>query len=572
MNLIDSLKIIADKNDFVSVFPELTILVGMGIALILSLFPNQAKKAWIYTSPLLIAGLAFCVILFVQLSPEQALYSFRGSFVLDSFGLLLKGLIFVVLLSLNLAGSTYLNNKQIVSKGEFQFLLLGASLGACFLVSCNDFILLFVALETLSLSSIAMIGYLKSDTLSGEASLKYLLNGAVASAFLLFALSLITGLALGNTNFAMLPTMMFQHLNVYANIFPFVIFTLALLFIVVLVAFKLALAPFHFWAPDVYNGGALPATAFLATISKIAAFAIFCRVGWSLFGSNPVTFRVWNTIFAILAIASMFVGNLVGARQIFRAKGGSIKRLLAYSSVAQIGYVMTGAVLGPDWSLSQSLFYLLMYVVVNLSAFIGLMKFEDWFAQNDVQSIHSDSLEAVKGLYKVKPKLAVFLGICFANLASILPSMLIAKFILIDASIKGSLTAILPEAVSKSFKFSQNLFMVLPQISLVMALTILLSSVIAIFYYFSLIKMMFVDEPNPELLQKAQSETNATKNNLAWVTTSVCVLLLVGSILLSFFPNYWASKVSTNAAQSLIVSSSNDLIKVLSYPKSTTVK
>jgi NAD(P)H-quinone oxidoreductase subunit 2 len=551
---------LVDKSDFLSIFPELCILLAMLVALVVSI-TKFSEKVWLFTSPFLAAGLAFCVLLFLELQPAQSLYSYKGSFLLDSFALLLKGLIFVVLLCLTLSASTYLKTNKFASKGEFHFLMLGASLGASFLVSANDLILLFVALETMSLSSIALIAYVKGEALSGEAAVKYLLNSAVASAFFLFALSLIYGITLGSTNLSSLPTLMFQNYQIFSRLFPFIIFSLAMLLIAVSVGFKLSLAPFHFWAPDVYNGAALPATAFLATISKIAAFAVFCRLGWTLFGTNPITFNIWNTLFALLAILSMFVGNLVGARQVFRSEG-STKRLLAYSSVAQIGYVMTGAVLGPDWSLSQSLFYLMMYVIVNLGAFIGLIKLEEWFDRNNIKDVNPDSLDALKGLYKIKPKLAVFLAVCFANLASILPSMLIAKFILIDASIKGSLKAFLPAKLISDLQIDQTPFMVKEQVSLIMALTILLSSVIAIFYYFAVIKKMFVDEPHPELLQKAEQPLKALSNG--WSTNLVCVLLLLGSIILSLFPSFWASNVSSNAAQALIVSSANDLTKSLS--------
>lgn len=552
MNLIDFI----NKSSIFSLMPELCIVLAMFMALILSLFKKLTSIAWIIISPLLILGLSFCILLFGQLKPADSLYFFQGSFLLDNFALFLKGLILLVLLGLGLSSAT----NEMTARAEFLFLILGASLGACFLVSTNDLILLFVALETMSLSSIALISYLKGEQLSGEAGIKYLLNSAIASAFLLFAFSIIYGISIGSTNLSALPTLLFTNYQTFSHIFPFIIFALSLVLITVAIGFKLSLAPFHLWAPDVYNGAALPSTAFLATISKLAAFGLFCRLGWTIFGTNPITFNIWSTLFAIFAILSMFIGNLVGARQIFR-ENGSIKRLLAYSSIAQIGYIMSAAVLGPDWSLSQSLFYLTMYILIVLATFIGFIKFEAWFKAHNITDLKADDLTALKGLYKFKPSLAVFLGICFANLASVLPSMLIAKLILIDATIKGSLSAFLPKSLITELKLDQTPFMIIPQLSFIMALMIIVSSIIALFYYFAIIKMMFVDEPHPEIASKNNLFTQ--KSLASWFSTLVCTILLLGSIVLTIFPHYWASQVTSNAAQSLIVSSSNDLNKVL---------
>lgn len=564
---INSLKLLVSNNFFLAIFPEICLVLAMLLALVLSLSPKLSSKAWLFVSPLLILGFAFCVLLFSKISPSDSLYSFKGTFLLDSFSLLLKGLIFLVLICLNFAGGTYLSGKGVTAKGEYSFLLLGASLGASFLVSANDMILLFVALETLSLSSIALVAFVKQDAFSGEAAIKYLLNGAVASACLLFALSIIFGITMGDTHFSALPEMTLSRYAIFSDKFPLILFSLALFLTVAAVAFKLSLAPFHHWAPDVYNGASLPTTAFLATISKIAAFAIFCRLGWTFFGVNWITsipFGIWCNLFAVLAILSMFIGNLVGARQIFRSNG-SIKRLFAYSSVAQIGYVISGAVIGTDVSTSQSLFYLTMYVIVNLGAFLGLIKFEEWLQRNNLESVNADSLESLKGLFKVKPKLAVFMGVCIANLAAILPSMVFAKFILISASLNAGLASFLPAKLIQSFKLIETPFaIVIPQIGLLMAIMILVSSIVAIFYYASLIKMMFVDEPQAEVFAVAQKEYGKGEFNInKFLLNFACVVLLTGSIALSIFPEFWIGKVAGGAAQSLIISSSNDLLKAI---------
>ncbi|MDX1919481.1 MAG: NADH-quinone oxidoreductase subunit N [Candidatus Caenarcaniphilales bacterium] len=562
---LNSLKTLVDNNDLLAVFPEFCIIAAMFVSLGFSLAKTTSHRAAAFSTPFLALGLAFCILLFSKMTGSESIYSFKGTYLTDSFSLLLKGLLFLALLCLSFGSWFYLKSSELTSKGEYQFLLLGASLGASFLISANDLILLFVALETLSLSSIALVAYVKKDSLGGEAAIKYLLNGAIASACLLFSLSLYYGITFGSTSFSAFPNMLLgETATMFMRVFPYIIFSMAMFLTIAAISFKLSLAPFHMWAPDVYNGSNLPTAAFLATISKLAAFAIFCHMGWTIFSSSADTFRVWSTLFALLAILSMIVGNFVGARQVFRAEGGSLKRLFAYSSVAQIGYVMTSVVLGPDWSTSQGLFYLTMYVVVNLGAFLALIKVEEWYTRNNIESVHPDSIDALKGLYKIKPKLAVFLGVCVANLAAVFPAMLLAKIVLLDASLHAGISSLLPEKIAKTYGLTATNYMVAPIVSLVMAATILITSVVAIFYYTTLIKKMFVDEPLPEVQEKLNK--TETTNPIGLSNFSInfaCSILLFASVILSVFPEFWINKVTGPAAQALFVSSSSNLLTTL---------
>ena len=593
------LKTLTDNNQFstqiLALIPELSILFGMLAALLSSLFPKFAKNSWIVVTPFILVSLTFCIVLFKQLGPADSIYVFAGAALIDQFALLLKGLMFFVLLCLNLGAGIYLNNEKFVSKGEFQFLLLGATLGASFLVSANDFILLFVALETLSLSSIAMIAYARQDVLSGEAAVKYLLNGAVASACLIFAISLLYGITLGNTSLSAFPNLFVSNPSplfskqMLLNFFPIVLFALAMFLTIAAVAFKLSLAPFHFWAPDVYHGANLPATAFISTISKIAALGLFCRVGWTVFASNPITFssinsigsipfyfNAWNTVFAILAILSMIIGNLVGAQQIFR-HNGSLKRLFAYSSIAQIGYIMTGIVLGPDWTAVQSFMYLIIYVLTNLGVFLCLIKVEDWYQTNQVAVVHPDSIEALKGFFQVKPKTCVFLAVCIANLAAVLPAMLIAKLALIEASLRPGMVSFFDQELLAAYGLANSPYLLKANLCFVMAIAILLTSVISIFYYASLIKKIFVEKPYPAVLdaakkiadtQRSEVEEEMTKPTKSFrlahsMLNFACVLVLLGVVHVSLFLNFWMSKVTSGAVGSLYSSSVNNLFTAL---------
>lgn len=562
---LNSLKLLVDNNDLLAVFPELCLVVAMFVSLGFSLLKVSSYRAAVFSTPFLALGLIFCILLFTGFKGSESIYSFKGTYLTDSFSLLLKGLLFLALLCLSFGSWFYLKNSQLTSKGEYQFLLLGASLGASFLISANDLILLFVALETLSLSSIALVAYVKNDALSGEAAIKYLLNGAIASACLLFSLSIYYGISFGSTSFSAFPNMLLgENLMMFVRIFPYIIFSMAMFLTIAAVAFKLSLAPFHMWAPDVYNGANLPTAAFLATISKLAAFAIFCRMGWTIFSSDSASFKVWSTLFALLAILSMIIGNFVGARQVFRAEGGSLKRLFAFSSVAQIGYVMTSVVLGPDWSTSQGLFYLSMYVIVNLGAFLALIKVEEWYTRNKIESINPDSIDALRGLYKIKPKLSIFLAICLANLAAVFPAMLLAKIVLLDASLHAGLTSLLPEKLAQAYGLTGGNYLVSPLVSMVMAASILITSIVSIFYYTTLIKKMFVDEPLPEVQDKINKTSEINPFSLSNFSINfACSILLFSSIILSVFPEFWISKVTAPAAQALFESSSSNLLTTL---------
>ncbi|MDX1918064.1 MAG: NADH-quinone oxidoreductase subunit N [Candidatus Caenarcaniphilales bacterium] len=563
-----------------ALLPEISLTVALLFTLMLSFSKKLSRSIWLCNLPFLLIGLIFCGQTFLALENNQAYFLFKGTFVLDGFALLLKGLILLLLIAWNVFAGNFFHepgeeinqNKDsellIAHRAEFQFLTLALALGSCFLVSAYDFILAFIALETISLSSIALIGLAKLDKMGIEAALKYLLNGAIASAFFLFALSLIYGLTYGETNFAAFHSISPAILN---QVFPYLVFCIALLFLVLAVGYKLSLAPFHWWAPDVYNGASLPATTILATISKIAALGIFVRFGMALFQiSLPVSesamFAPWWGFFAVLAILSMVIGNLVGARQLYR-QNGSLKRLLAYSSIAQIGYIMTGIVIGSERSITQGIFYLVLYMLVNLAAFLGLMKLEEIYRAAQVRCQHPDDLNALKGLVQVNPALAVYLAICFASLAGVLPSMVIAKFLLVNESLRLGISSVLPAdllnsplmaGLNQTLHFS---FFVPPWLNLSMSITLLISSLVAIFYYFTLIKLIFIDSPLPEvkaILSKPQEFSYTT-----YISGAVCALLALSGLVLGLFPELVGRDISTKATQSIMISAANPIQRVL---------
>ncbi len=562
MIVLKSFELFLNKSVIAPLIPELFLLLGALIALLCSISPKHALRAWIYNTPVLILAFVYNILVYSVLSSNEQVYLFKGTFVLDSFSVLLKGLILLTILSFNLSAGISLKNREIIAKGEFQFLALTMSLGAAFLVSANDLILTFVSLELISLSAIALISIAKKNSLSSEAGIKYLLNGAFASAILLFGFSIIFGLAQGNTLFSTYPDIIKNFNNIeLLKTFPFTLFALALFLLTAAFGFKLSLAPFQLWTPDVYEGAPLPTTTLMATISKIAVFGIMCRIFFTIFSFHIVFTGIFACLLALMAILSMLYGNLIGLRQFSLSPAKrSLKRLMAYSSMAQMGYIMTAICLVSDIHLERALFYLSAYIVVNLAFFVALIKLEHWHKENNL-GINPDSFEALKGLFKLNPKLGLLMTFCLANLAAILPSLLIAKIILLQSSLSVGLKYLIP---SLTLTESQIQLPVLSFLSFIMTIIILITSIIGAFYYFGLIKNIFSDN-----LPEAENKLfNATKPALRFdlsrlMLNGTMISLLILSLSFTFNFQFWLQTVSRESAIALLSSAANGLKEVM---------
>jgi len=557
MIALKSFELFLNKSVIAPLIPELALLLAAIIALVCSISGKQAPKAWIYNIPVLVLAFIYNIVVYSVLSSDEQVYLFKGTFVLDSFSVLLKGLILLTILSFNLVAGISLKNREIIAKGEFQFLALTMSLGACFLVSANDLILTFVSLELISLSAIALISIAKTSSLGSEAGIKYLLNGGIASAVLLFGFSIIFGLAQGNTLFSTYPDFIknFNNLELLKT-FPFILFSLALFFVVAAFGFKLSLAPFQLWSPDVYEGAPLPVTALMATISKIAAFGIMCRIFFTIFSFHLVFTVIFACLLALMAILSMLYGNLIGLRQFSLSPAKrSLKRLMAYSSMAQMGYIITAVCLVSDIHLERALFYLSAYIVVNLMFFVALIKLDNWQKENN-SSVNSDSFEALKGLFKLNPKLGLLMTFCLANLAAILPSLLIAKIILLQSSLSVGLKYLIP---SLTLMESQIQLPILSFLSFIMSIVILITSIIGAFYYFSLIKNIF-SENSITSTNNFSSSLKVKRFDFSHLMLNGTIIsLLILSLSFTFNLQFWLQTVSRNSSIALLTSSANGL-------------
>lgn len=446
-----------------AMMPEFIIL---GTAILLSLIDlfapksfNRKSLAWLALTGVILAGISLWSLLSLEVISILA-----DTFRLDAFAkafklLLLLGAGLVFLLAANYEPKEKLHEYR----GEFYYLFLAALLGAMMMASSGDLITLFVGLELLTISSYILAGIRKKNSGSNEAALKYVVNGGISTAFILFGMSYLYGFT-GTTNLIE----MSEAMAGVADGQTIYLLGIAFFLLVVGLSFKLATAPFHMWAPDVYEGSPTPVTAFLSVVSKTAGFVILLRILLSLYvtasgdAEGIYTFLEKNSIFiGFLAGVTMIVGNVMALRQ------ENIKRMLAYSSIAHAGYLLVAvATLGGGYFLLDTIwFYLFAYIFMNLGAFAVIQ----YLAQRQ----DSEKISILAGLAKNSPVLAVFMTILILSLAGI-PGT--AGFI-------GKLHIFLGALVST------------PWHSLLAAI-LLATTVVSYVYYFRLLVQMFF-QPSP---------------------------------------------------------------------------
>ena len=378
--------------------------------------------------------------------------AFNGSLKTDGLALFFKMIILLGTLFTLLASFRYFNSQAIRYRAEFIAILLFATAGATSLVSSQEIITLYVSLETLTISSFLLAAFLKKDKASNEAGLKYLLMGAFSSAILLFGFSYLYGLT-GTTIIADMGQRLATQPSSAIEI-------LAVILVVAGLAFKISLAPFHMWTPDVYEGAPTPVTAFLSVVSKTAGFAAFVKLFWEGLAVPALT-PIWVGLFSILAALSMVLGNLEALPQ------SNIKRLLGYSSIAQAGYLMAGFLAGGSLGLTALLFYLLVYLLANMAVFMTVVIVAD--------KTGSEQIVDYAGLWKRAPLLGVVLTVSLFSLAGLPPFAGFAgKWYLFSA------------AVSKGFVW--------------LALTGVLFSAVSLYYYLQIVRQALLVEPKDSSL------------------------------------------------------------------------
>ncbi|WP_448526723.1 NAD(P)H-quinone oxidoreductase subunit N [Parathermosynechococcus lividus] len=424
-----------------TIVPETIVIVTLLIVLLADLIQGRSADRW--TPYLAIAGLAGAVLAMIPQWGQAETVSFLGSFRSDNLSLVFRGLIALSALGTILMSIRYVEQTGS-SLGEFMTILLTATVGGMFVSGAEELVFIFIALETLSIASYLLTGYTKRDSRSNEASLKYLLIGAASSAIFLYGSSLLYGLSGGHTHLTEIAhALSSQSLGL----------VVALVFVIAGISFKISAVPFHQWTPDVYEGAPTPVVAFLSVGSKAAGFALAIRFLTLAF---PSVTAQWQLIFTVLAILSMILGNIVALAQT------SMKRMLAYSSIAQAGFVMIGFVVGTEAGYASMLFYLLVYLFMNLGAFTCVILFS--------LRTGTDQISEYAGLYQKDPLLTLGLSLCLLSLGGIPPlAGFFGKIYLFWAGWQAGAYGLV--------------------------ILGLLTSVVSIYYYIRVVKMMVVKEP-----------------------------------------------------------------------------
>jgi NADH-quinone oxidoreductase subunit N len=417
----------------------LTAALAMGILIIGILVPKEQRYGLGYLMTFGLAGILFISFSYYGINTKM----FDGMYIIDDFSLFFKQLFLVAAILVIMSATLYVK-KIGTNYGEFFVMIAFATLGMMVLASSGDFVTLYLGLELMTISFYILTGYKRDDAKSVEAGVKYLILGAMSSAILLYGMSLIYGItgttviaeiAPKLTGGAMSPALM-----------------LALVFLVTGFGFKISAVPFQMWSPDVYEGAPTPVTAFLAAGSKAAAFAILIRVFFIAFPSYAVQ---WKALFAVIAVISIVIGNLVAIPQT------NIKRMLAYSSIAQAGYILTGIVAANELGVQGVAFYAMLYVFATIGAFTVIMNFS--------ANTGSDEIKDYGGLAQRSPLMAAVLTVCLLSMAGIPPlAGFTGKFYLFAAIVKDYLWLVI--------------------VGLVMSMA-------SVYYYLSVVKTMYMNDP-----------------------------------------------------------------------------
>ena len=426
---------------------EISLTVAVCVILLVDAFAGERRRRLTPTLTLLalVVGAALTVY-YGQVSERLVL--FEGMYVADPLAVVLKlaGFLFVAVALLY--SRAYLENRNIL-RGEYYVLALTALLGIFVLISANSLLTVYLGVELLALSVYALVAFDRDSGVSAEAAMKYFVLGAIASGALLYGMSLIYGLT-GTLDLGALASRL--HAPLSAGV------VLGLTFIVVAVAFKLGAVPFHMWLPDVYEGAPTSVTLFIGTAPKIAYFALTLRLlAQGLAGTEPE----WSQMLTALAVLTLVVGNVVALVQ------SNLKRLLAYSTIANVGFIVLGFVAGTPDGYAAAMYYTLVYVLVALGSFGVILLASS-------RGFEADRLDDYRGLHRRDPLLALVMMVLMFSTAGVPP------FVGFWAKLR----------IFQVLWESGHLWLVVLAAAM---------SVVGAYYYLRVIKLMYFDEPAGEL-------------------------------------------------------------------------
>ena len=471
------------RVDFSLLFPEMALAALGFLVLVVDLILPQDQVARRNAAAAAVAVLGMVAVgaLAVVTTPDRGTSVYGGLLFIDAYALLFKLLFLGVGIAVVLMSAEYVG-RVIRHPGEFYGLVVFSVLGSALMASAGELLTAYVALELLSFCLFVLVGLPRGDRRSAEASTKYILLGAISSAVMLYGISLLYGTA-GTTVFAEMGA------QFWANFSPTVIVGFAML--LAGFGFKLALVPFHLWAPDVYEGAPTPVTALVAVLSKAATFALLLRF---LAEASLSTFDEWQLALAVLAALTMTVGTLTALAQ------HNIKRLFAYSSIAQVGFVMVGVVAMTEAAANAVLLHLVGYAFSNLAAFAVIVSVE--------AKTRKEEIADYAGLSTASPLMAMVLTAALFSLAGLpIFAGFITKFYLFTTAADAGY--------------------------LWLAVLAIANSVISLYYYLRIVREMYITEP---AAAPGRIRLPAASAGALWA-------LLAGTIAIGVYPGPVAAAV-----------------------------
>jgi NADH-quinone oxidoreductase subunit N len=420
--------------------PEIILGVGALVLILVGAFRGERSTALVNAIALVLLALAFLAL---SASPATRITTLGGSFVVDGFAKVMKGLILIGSFATILLTEDYFRRERL-DRFEFPILLVLSTLGMLVMTSANDFIGLYLGLELQSLAAYVIASFNRDDARSTEAGLKYFVLGALSSGMLLYGISLVYGFT-GSISFPAIVTALHGHAGLGVIV--------GLVFVTAGLAFKISAVPFHMWTPDVYEGAPTPVTAFFSSAPKVAAMAMTVRV---FVGAFPDIVADWRQIIVFVSIASMALGSFAAIGQ------RNIKRLMAYSSIGNVGYALIGLAAGTAEGIQGVVVYMAIYLAMTLGAFACILALRRG-------RVMFESIDDLSGLARTHPGLAFCFAMMMFSLAGIPPlAGFFAKFYVFAAAIKAGLVAL--------------------------AVIGVVTSVIGAFYYLRIVKVMYFDE------------------------------------------------------------------------------
>lgn len=427
--------------------PEIFLLSMACLILVIDVFLPQEKRNFTYILSQLSLLIALALVLSNQ--TEVRVLAFNGLFVQDTMADVLKLFILIISFGVFVYSREYLLARKIF-KGEFYVLGLFSIVGMMLMVSANNLLMLYLGLELLSLCLYALVAFYRDNGNAAEAAMKYFVLGAIASGMLLYGMSILYGLS-GSLNLADIAQATSSAANADGPQKLGMIF--GLVFVVVAIAFKLGAVPFHMWVPDVYQGSPTAVTALIGTAPKLAGFAMIMRLMVEALGSLQTD---WQQMIIVLAVLSLAVGNIFAIAQT------NIKRMLAYSTISHVGFILLGILAGTTAGYSSAMFYTISYAIMALGSFGIIMLMAR-------QGFEADNISDLTGLNQRSPWFAFIMMVLMLSMAGVPPTVgFWAKLAVLSAVVDIDLVW--------------------------MAIIAVFFSIIGIFYYLRIIKVMYFDD------------------------------------------------------------------------------